>query len=784
MDGSTYDARWVFLHTPTLDPAWLLVEEGFNLAREHEIESLFSVANGYIGARGSLAEGSTLSSPATFIAGIYDHDPRASVPELAVAPDWMQLRAAIDGQEIRLEGSKTLAHRRVLDLRLGILWRDWRFEDPAGRITHVGGLRLASLADRHLLIQSAWFIPENYSGRLTLSAKVEPAPDRPGRNELIAIRTRVIDARGRQGKALELQTRDGRRIAFAAASAICVFTDTGLPSSVHAVPQGADHWDVDVQLGKIYRLDRAIVVFTSRDLADPADAAARHLSRLLKQNTHAHLDAHIAAWQRRWQTSDIVIDGDADAQRALRFAIYHLISAANPDDPCVSVGARALTGPGYKGHVFWDTEIFMLPFYIYTCPATARALLYYRFHTLPAARAKAARLGYSGALYAWESTDNGEETTPDFSVGPSGEIVPVYSGEQEHHISADIAYGVWHYFQATGDDAFMLEAGAEILIETARFWASRVRYGDDHRYHIDHVIGPDEYHDDVNDNVYTNLMAQCNVEYALDIVTMIEHRWPVHWQTLQERLVVTQEERHRWHDVAAHMYRPSDDQTHVIEQFKGYFALEFIDVHPFERYQTPLDILLGQERTRRSQIIKQADVLMLIFLLWNRFDDAMRRTNYRYYEARTGHGSSLSPAIHALLAARLGEHNDASRYFQQAAEIDLADNMGNAAAGVHAAALGGLWQATIMGYAGMHAHPEGLSFDPHLPAHWRGIKFSLQWRGRQLHVTLRTTVVSIDVEGCEGVVVSVGNTTSVTVTPGRCARWELSAHQAWREVAT
>ena len=266
------------------------------------------------------------------------------------------------------------------------------------------------------------------------------------------------------------------------------------------------------------------------------------------------------------------------AQRALRFAIYHLIAAVNPADEHVSIGARGLTGEAYRGHVFWDTEIYMLPFYVFTDPPAARALLMYRYHTLDAARRKARAHGYEGALYAWESADTGDEATPRSVVTPDGRVVTILTGEGEHHISADIAYAVWQYWRVTGDDAFMLAAGAEILVETARFWASRAQVEHDGRAHIRQVIGPDEYHEMVDDNAYTNTMAIFNLERAADTVAILQRERIADWQRLSARLGLTEKEPQTWRALAGELVTGFDPTTKLFEQFAGYFRLEEVDV--------------------------------------------------------------------------------------------------------------------------------------------------------------------------------------------------------------
>jgi kojibiose phosphorylase len=361
----------------------------------------------------------------------------------------------------------------------------------------------------------------------------------------------------------------------------------------------------------------------------------------------------------------------------------------------------------------------------------------YRFHTLPAAKARARSRRYKGALYAWESAETGEDVTPPRVIAPTGEVFAVASGESEHHISADVAYAVWSYFWATLDEQFLLAAGAEILFETARFWASRVTPGEDGLFHILNVIGPDEYHEAVDDNAYTNTMAQWNLERAADVAQILRDRWPGRARELAAKIALDDTEIEAWHAVAAKIYVGVDPETRVIEQFRGYFALEDISLAGFEPRTAPMDIILGRERTQRSKIVKQADVVLLIYLLWDRFPPEVREASFRYYEPRCAHGSSLSPCIHALVAARLEQLELAVRYFRQSADIDLADNMGNAAGGVHAAALGGLWQAAVFGFGGVELHAEGPVAAPHLPPAWRFLLLDLKWRGQWLSVDAR-----------------------------------------------
>ena len=304
----------------------------------------------------------------------------------------------------------------------------------------------------------------------------------------------------------------------------------------------------------------------------------------------------------------------------MRFALYHLNGAANPADERVSIGARALTGDDYRGHVFWDTEIYLLPFYTLTWPEAARALLMYRFHTLDGARAKAAGMGWRGALYAWESADTGAETTPEQVIGPDRQVVDVLCGKQEQHISADVAYAVWQYWQATGDEAFLRDAGAEILLETARFWASRAELEADGCRHIRGVIGPDEYHEHIDDNAFTNVMARWNIRRALDVAALLRERWPERWARLSVRIWALTTPN--WSNGATSPTRSPpglDPETGLFEQFAGISSLEDIDLADYAGRSVPMDVVLGRERTQKSQVVKQADVVALLALLPEEF---------------------------------------------------------------------------------------------------------------------------------------------------------------------
>jgi trehalose/maltose hydrolase-like predicted phosphorylase len=721
-----------FVFSASADPAWLLVEEGVDPAREREIESLFAVGNGYLGMRASVAEGSGFSHPSTFVAGIYVADGGIG-PRLAVLPHWLRIDVKVEEEVLSLEAGRALEHRRLLDLRQGVLSREWRQQDPSGRITRLTYVQLVSLADRHVLLQSVAVTAENYAGRISLTARLCSSD---------TVRTDIEQVVANSGALL--MRVSGKEIGIAVASKV-QSPGSELPRHEAGPDLGEERWAWDATLGQTLRLDRLFTVFSSRDVTNPAKVAQDHLTSMYALGFRTVAERHVDAWCRRWEEAEVRVVGDEEAQRALRFAAYHLIAAANPADEHVSVGARGLTGEAYRGHVFWDTEIYMLPFYVLTAPPTARALLMYRYHTLEAARRKAKEHGYAGALYAWESAESGDETTPRSAVLPDGSVITIQTGEREQHISADIAYAVSQFWQATGDNVFMLEAGAEILIETARFWASRAQVEPDGRAHIRQVIGPDEYHELVDDNAYTNAMAAFNLVRAADAVDIFNREQPCDWQQLSARLGLTDHEPKSWRRKADALVTGLDPATKLFEQFAGYFQLEEVEVAAQRGRVIPIDTYLGPERLRRSKAIKQADVVALSALLWDNWPVAVHEANFRYYEPRTAHGSSLSPALYSLVAARLGDRTLAQTYFRQAAEIDLANNMGNAAVGVHMGALGALWQATVFGVAGLRVRENGIALDPHLLPGWVEMAFPVQWRGRLLRLRLQANPRRIEV---------------------------------------
>jgi trehalose/maltose hydrolase-like predicted phosphorylase len=437
------------------------------------------------------------------------------------------------------------------------------------------------------------------------------------------------------------------------------------------------------------------------------------------------LSEHRAAWAGRWENADVRIEGDPGLQHAVRFALFHLMASVAGEGEA-AVGARGLSGPAYRGHVFWDSDVFVMPFLAATHPAAARAMLEYRIRRLPAARRAARQLGFRGARFPWESASDGSDVTPKLARLPTGANVRIRTGELEEHITADIAWAVSCYLDWTGDEEFAAGPGAEIAIESARYWASRLRYDPERRAHIYGVIGPDEYHEPVDDNAFTNVMARWNLRVAAE-------------------LDGTEAERGAWLAAADALVDGYDPGSRIYEQFAGFFDLEPIVIAELApRRPVAAEFLLGPERTAAAQVLKQADVLMLHHLVPDEVARDSLVPNLDFYEPRTAHGSSLSPAVHASLFARAGRYRQALEALQIAARLDLDDLTGTTAGGLHLATMGGLWQALVFGFGGVRPKGDVLAVDPRLPPAWVSLELSLRFRGSPLTLRIDRGGVTLD----------------------------------------
>lgn len=711
---------------PTSDPAWVLAAQGYDPVREGVYEARFAISNGFLGIRAgrAVSRGSRWLDPQrTYVAGLFDiPGSEQPIPQLVTAPGFLAIRIIPDGGLLVHHPAEVGSHRTTLDMRRGALFTESRLADDPRIAVRVRTMRVVSLDDRSVGAHMVEVEVEHGVVGVTVEASFEGLG--------LGLKTEQLE----QELGFWRTQNTGKRLAVAATSSLQV---DGADITPARLGPFAWSWQWTTCPGQIVRLVRVVAVARAdAPDSDPGQVVREKIGIARRLGWQKVVQQHETAWAARWQRSDIKVAGDPAAEQALRFAAYHLNSAANPADERVSIGARGLTGEDYHGHVFWDTEIYLLPFYTLTWPEAARALLMYRYRTIDGARAKAAAMGWRGAMYAWESADTGAEATPEHVVGPDGRIMPILCGRLEQHITADVAYAVWQYWQAARDEQFLLEAGAEILLETARFWSSRAQPEADGYCHIRHVIGPDEYHEDIDDNAFTNVMARWNIRRALEIAALLRERWPDKWALLSSRLGLSDAELTQWQSVANTMATGWDPKTELYEQFAGFFSLEDIDLASYTGRTVPMDVVLGRERTQRTKIVKQADVVALIGLLPEEFPGDSAVTNFRYYEPRCGHGSSLSGAMHGLVAARLGYSELALRYFEQAVAIDLSDTHTTIAGGLHVAALGGTWMTAVFGFAGLSLQSDGIALNPQLPARWQSLCFGIEWHGRKLKIRI------------------------------------------------
>ncbi len=622
---------------------------------------------------------------------------RVAGPTQVPAPEWRHDVVGHDPELARVHE----AQLALGDGRLGTRGAPLVGADPAAPPVLLAGSYAGSGPDTELAPLPAW-------------ARLVGDPDGYPEHRRLDLRDGVLTERG---------PLSSQRFAALARPGTAVLRATGDPALLAPSGRRTIPGAVTVCLSDTRR-DGVFERIASYD-PDPAVAAAA-LATAERAGFAELLREQRAAWQARWQEADIRIEGDPQLQQAVRFAMFHLMGAV-ADRGEAGVGARGQTGPAYRGHVFWDSDVFVLPFLAATHPAAARAMLEYRIRRLPAAQAIAREQGCAGARFPWESAAAGTDVTPLSARLATGETVPVRTGQLEEHVVADVAWAAACYLDWTGDAGFAAGPGAELLVETARYWASRVRHDPDGRAHIEGVIGPDEYHEAVDDNAFTNVMARWNLRRAAALET------------------VTAAERARWRAVADALVDGYDPRTGRYEQFRGFFRLHPVIIAELApRRPIAAELLLGAAGTAASQVVKQADVLMLHHLVPDEVARGSLAVNLDFYEPRTAHGSSLSPAIHAALLARAGRPDDALAMLRMAARIDLDDLTGSTAGGLHLATMGGLWQAIVFGFAGIRVQATGLVVVPRLPARWRALEIDLRYRGTPLRLRIGSDTVRVE----------------------------------------
>jgi kojibiose phosphorylase len=716
------------MNTSTLDldmgaSTWHVVEDRFVPSLAAGRESIFTIGNGYLSTRGSFEERTAGEVRATFIQGLFVTPPE-ELPLLGAVPDWTEVAMTFDGHPFGTDRALG-GYRRSLDMRRGILEREvlWRASETG--VVKIRFRRLVSMAQPHLAALEVTLTALTNPVELWLETGIDtavPSPSFPVWNPLRWTRPSKASLR------LDAASIDDAHRLF-------IETSLSGPGRLEMIRDPHHHRFTSqtiLGVGHPVTFTKFTTYHSSRD-SGQLDALPG-----LDVSFDKVATASGRAWARRWQAATIDIDGDPIAERGVRFAAFQVIGASPSDDTGAAVGAKLASGFGYRHHVFWDTDIFIVPYLTVTLPGLARNHLGYRYRGLDGARRKAKRYGREGAFYAWESADTGDEVTPEWTSPDFGPPSRIWTGEIEEHITSDVAFAAHNYWRWTGDDKFLRDEGMEMIVEGARYWASRIQV-EPNGAHIRGVIGPDEYHSHVDDSFYTNLMAGWHLRTAADLVDRMVAGAPRVAASFSSRLGIGLAGPEAWRRLADQIVL-LDRADGVWEQHGGFFALEPVDLSKFTPRLKSMYDLLGAERAERSQVIKQADLVMAMALLPESVGIGPRRKgNWDYYVERCDQGSSLSMAVHARVAADLGLGQIAYDMFRAALAIDLEDIMGNARDGLHAATQGGILQATIFGFAGLRLDGDEPALRPNLPDNWNRIGFSFFYRGKRFERELTGT---------------------------------------------
>lgn len=745
---------------------WLILQDEYDAAENLNYESLFCLTNGYLGTRGSYEEGTVKSLPCTFVNGVFDKS-ETFMRELANLPNWLGIRLYVEKELIGIENCSILEFSRVLDMKHAMLVKRFLLEDKKGRQTLVEGIRFVSRANVHRMAVKLYVTPINYDGIIEVENIVDgsvinfaDAPRFKVKHTYLVANERLTE----NGVYIECATRDNHLHVGTGAFLDAERNGKSVIKTRQFYAFGEqtiEFQDFDAEQGVTTEITKYASIYTERDLPkyELHSAVKNEIDAFVERGFEQELAEHFKVYEEMWKEADIQIQGDFDLDRAVRFNIFHLMSTGNEHDDRVNVGAKLLHGEEYGGHAFWDTELFMLPFFAYVFPKTAKNLESYRYRLLDAARANAAKNGYKGAQYPWESADDGTEQCPDWTIEPDGTCYRCYVADYEHHVTAAVAYGIYDYVKITKDTSFLLKKGAEILMETARFWASRCEYiTEKDRYEIRKVTGPDEWHEPVDNNVYTNYLAKWNLRYVIALIQDLKEHHREDYDRIAEKILLTEKEIEEWNLVQSKIYLPRKEGTQLLEQFEGYFDLQEVTIQEYDKNDWPIrPAELKTMKTKETQIIKQADVVMLLHLMGEEFDEETTKLNYSYYEKRTLHGSSLSPSIYSIMGLKVGDDTKAYRYLRTAAFIDLINLQKNTREGIHAANAGGVWQTVVFGFAGLSIDADGiLNITPKMPKEWEGVTFRIHYLNSWLEI-------SIDAKNNAAVKVLEGAQTDVKV---------------------
>ncbi len=719
---------------------WTVQETRFDPSQVVTSGSNFMTGNGYLGYRGTFPEWDKEKYVGCVVTDTYDNAD-GKWKELCTVPNALFAQVWEEGELVDLSAPHS-DYSHGLFIKHGRTFGKYTWNSPSGGTLRIEFQRFASYQSLHLIAQKLTITADKKT-KITLRAGVDSDIWSLNGDHFAG----YMPFHDEEVRGVECSTTERGLPVVVAGSYRIVGIE---PDATREEPSGTSSFmllDFSLSPGESVILEQMMSVYSGNDTEEPKERACRLSKKAARKGFDELAAKSDLIWDDMWSTYQMRIDSSDDAQALLNYDLYHNIIATPAHTDHLPIGARGLSCQAYQGAAFWDQEIFNLPMFLYTDPNVARNLLTYRYKTLDGARRKAERLGYYGAFYAWISGDTGDELCPDYFFVDvlTGRKIRNHFNDWQMHISPDIAYAIWHYYLATGDWDFIREYGAEMLFEIARFLVSYSYFKmDKKRYEILRVLGPDEYHENADNNAFTNVQAAYALEAAQRVYRNLAKGEPEKLREISDKIGLSTEAIKLWKDMAERMYIPEpDEETGLIEQFDGYFQLE--DTSPDklkDRLKDPGEYWGWPNGIAyETQVIKQADVIQLFCLHPDHYSRETIQTNYDYYEPRTQHRSSLSPAVHSIVAARIDRNRQAYSYFLTSCTIDLYNTNppvsgGTFIGGIHTAACGIAWQMVVFGFAGFRTEEGYIRFEPNMPEVWNSFDFSLIYHNQEIVVHL------------------------------------------------
>ena len=751
---------------------WKIVETDFDPNALGKVEANFCLGNGYLGLRSATEEKYLNETRDLLVAGTFNQYSPEEVTELPNAADVTNIEITLNGSRFDLTQGTIQSYERVLNLQTGLLTRDVAWTSPKGETFTLKFERIVSLKRLHTIAMRVSVTPAA-DATVVFQSGIDGRVTCDGSQHFTEGQTRFYDKKYLQYVPRTIQS-DITFVLNATHKFAVDGEELTLVSDINILRRRMfSKFTLDVKAGQTVVMEKFANVYTTRDkeaagrtVADIQVYALDQLKADEADGFTALAAESAAAWKEKvWDRVPVEIDGPGFDQLLIRFAQYHMQLMTPAHDNRMNIGAKGFSGEGYKGHTFWDTEIFLLPYFIFTMPEVARSLEEYRYLSLPGAHAKAAHNGYEGAQFPWESAwlDDGE-VTPEYMGTDivTGQLIKVWSGFIEIHITADVAFGVWQYYQCTGDQDYMDKYGYELIFDCAKFWNSRLEPGEDGKLHINDVVGPDEYKEHVNDNAFTNYLTRWNIQKAIEYAAQLEAEKPELYAALDAKLGLATL-RPQWKEKVDKIFLTQPNENNVLPQDSTYLTLQDIDLSKYKKQAHVGGIYkdYNQEQITKIQVSKQADVMVLFYLMEELFPKEVKLASWDYYEPRCLHDSSLSLSTHSVLACDIGDPELGYQMFEKACLIDLDNaNPHSSDAGIHAASYGGLWQCVVYGFGGLRMLGGNLRISPNMPKAWNKLRYTILWKGQKLSVTATADTVEILNEtGTEPVTVEVWNKT-------------------------